>query len=368
MKAKYYIGLMSGTSMDGVDAVLVDFSNDKLNIVATHEKEIPAILLKDLHRLADPTTGDINLLGQCDRACGELFAIATNELLKKANVTSSQVIAVGSHGQTVRHMPDLAYPFSLQIGDPSTLAVMTDIDTIADFRRKDIALGGQGAPLVPAFHQQQFSDDKLSRVILNIGGISNITWLSNEGHVKGFDTGPGNTLLDKWFGLHNDGNYDESGDWGATGQVCPTLLVNLLSHPYFSAPAPKSTGRELFNLAWLQQHLNDFGDISTADVQATLAQLTAQSIATEVMALGKVDQLFVCGGGIYNVDLIARIQALLPAITIASTQQLGLAPQWVEAVAFSWLAYCFINNKASNLPQVTGAKKAAILGSFYPAS
>jgi len=369
MSAQYFVGLMSGTSMDGVDAVLVDFSTQPLRVIATHEKAIPEPLLTQLHQLADPKTGDINLLGQCDRACGQLFANATNELLNLAEVKSEQVIAIGSHGQTVRHMPNLTYPFSLQIGDPCTIAAQTGIDTIADFRRKDIALGGQGAPLVPAFHQQLFSHHTSGRIILNIGGISNITWLGgSEELIKGFDTGPGNTLLDTWFEQHNHGPYDQSGDWAATGIVDQQLLNNFLQHPYFQAPAPKSTGRELFNLAWLQQHIGHFPQLAPQDVQATLSQLTATSIANEILKLPAVPEVFICGGGIFNQDLINRLQALLPEVAIASTQQLGLAPQWVEAIAFAWLAHCFIEKETSNLPLVTGAKKAAILGAFYPAN
>jgi len=360
---------MSGTSMDGVDAVLVDFSGDKPHVVATHECAIPLPLLNQLHVLADPKTGDINLLGQCDRACGELFATASNQLLALAKVDPEQVIAIGSHGQTVRHMPNLPHPFSLQIGDACTIATMTSIDTIADFRRKDIALGGQGAPLVPAFHQQLFSHQAFGRVILNIGGISNITWLSgHKDETKGFDTGPGNTLLDAWFVQHNHGTYDESGNWAATGKVDSELLNKFLHHPYFQAPAPKSTGRELFNMAWLQQHLDHFPHLTPQDIQATLSQLTAVSIANEIKQLRCVDEIYICGGGIFNRDLITRIQTLLPAITIGSTQELGLAPQWVEAIAFAWLAYCFIEKKTSNLPLVTGATRAAILGAFYPAN
>jgi len=369
MATQYYVGLMSGTSMDGVDAVLVDFSSTKPQLIATHEQQISAGLLQQLHTLADPKTGDINLLGQCDRACGELFALATNELLKKAQVTSAQVIAIGSHGQTVRHMPNLPHPFSLQIGDASTIATACDIDTVADFRRKDIALGGQGAPLVPAFHQQLFHDQHQDRVILNIGGISNITWLDRDNNqTLGFDTGPGNTLLDCWYQQHHQGNYDKSGAWAASGQADQQLLEKLLQHPYFKASAPKSTGRELFNLAWLQQYLADFPHLSDQDIQATLAQLTAVSIADDIKKLPNVDQVFICGGGIYNLDLIERLNAQLGDITVASTDALGLAPPWVEAIAFAWLAYCFIEHKTSNLPRVTGARKAAILGAFYPAN
>jgi len=290
-------------------------------------------------------------------------------LLAKASVKPAQVVAIGSHGQTVRHMPNLPHPFSLQIGDASTIATLCAIDTVADFRRKDIALGGQGAPLVPAFHQQLFHDVEQDRVILNIGGISNITWLDRANNqTLGFDTGPGNTLLDCWYQQHHQGNYDKSGAWADTGQANQQLLDKLLQHPYFKASAPKSTGRELFNLAWLQQYLTDFPALLAPDIQATLSELTAVSIANDIKQLANVSQVFVCGGGIYNLDLIERLSVQLGDITIASTDALGLAPQWVEAIAFAWLAYCFVERKTSNLPAVTGAKKAAILGALYPAN
>lgn len=368
MKAQYYVGLMSGTSMDGVDAVLVDFSQEPLQVIATHEEPLLQPLLNQLHQLANPDTNDITLLGQCDRACGELFAKATLNLLSKANIQAEQVIAIGSHGQTVRHMPNIAYPFSMQIGDASTIATITGIDTIADFRRKDIALGGQGAPLVPAFHHQLFTHQQHSRVILNIGGISNITFINaGGGEVSGYDTGPGNTLLDAWYAQHNDGSYDKSGHWAKAGTVNGKLLERLLSHPYFDQQAPKSTGRELFNLSWLYKQLNELSPLNAQDVQATLAQFTAITIANEIVKLAQVSQVYVCGGGVFNDDLMARIHSLLSQ-AVESTQALGLAPQWVEAIAFAWLAYRFVEKKPSNLPQVTGASKAAILGAYYPAS
>lgn len=369
MSHQYYVGLMSGTSMDGVDAILVDFQSGKPEVIACHEEPIPTGLLSQLHLLANPKTGDINLLGECDRACGELFAEAVNNLLLKTKLTHEQIIAIGSHGQTVRHMPNLPYPFSLQIGDACTIAVQTNIDTVADFRRKDIALGGQGAPLVPAFHRDIFSESQKEKIILNIGGISNITWLGQGiDDTLGFDTGPGNTLLDLWYSQYNDEAFDESGLWAASGKVNDALLIRMLQHPYFVMPAPKSTGRELFNLSWLNQHLSHYPAISPQDVQATLAQLTAQTISTEITKLSKAVEVYICGGGIFNKDLINRIQECLPQCHISSTEEIGIEPQWVEAIAFSWLAYCFINKKTSNLPAVTGAKKAAILGCFYPAN
>lgn len=369
MSHQYYIGLMSGTSMDGVDAVLVDFQSEQPIVVATHSENIPPELLKNLHLLANPKTSDINLLGESDKFCGELFAKSVNNLLKKANVSSEKIIAIGSHGQTVRHMPNNTYPFSMQIGDACTIAVKTGIDTIADFRRKDIALGGQGAPLVPAFHQTVFSSALQDRIILNIGGIANITCLSHNGHdTYGFDTGPGNTLLDLWYQKHHSDSYDDEGKWAATGQVNQPLLTAMLQHSYFSEQAPKSTGRELFNLSWLNKHIKGLPHLLAQDIQATLAQLTAQSIAEEIKKQSSSINIFICGGGVFNKDLICRLQKLLPEAGISSTMQLGVDPQWVEGVAFAWLAYCFVNNKTSNLPEVTGAQKAAILGAFYPAN
>jgi len=360
---------MSGTSMDGVDAVLVDFKSKKPYIIATHTQKIPSQLLTNLHLLADPETSDINLLGESDKLCGELFATSVNNLLHKTNISPKQIIAIGSHGQTVRHMPNSRHPFSMQIGDACTIAVKTGIDTIADFRRKDIALGGQGAPLVPAFHQTVFSDACRDRIILNIGGISNITYLSHEDHdTYGFDTGPGNTLLDLWYQKHHSDNYDNEGSWAATGKVYQPLLTAMLAHSYFAQSAPKSTGRELFNISWLNQHIKDLPHLAPQDIQATLSQLTAQSIADEIKKQSSSIDIFICGGGVFNKDLICRLQKLLPTANISSTIELGVDPQWVEGVAFAWLAYCFVNNKTSNLPEVTGAEKAAILGSFYPSN
>jgi len=355
--------------MDGVDAVLVDFKSKKPHVVATHTEEISSQLLKNLHLLADPTTSDINLLGESDKLCGELFAASVNNLLKKTTISSKQIIAIGSHGQTIRHMPNSRYPFSMQIGDACTIAVKTGIDTIADFRRKDIALGGQGAPLVPAFHQTVFSDSCHDRIILNIGGISNITYLSHEGHdTYGFDTGPGNTLLDLWYKKHHSDDYDNAGSWAATGKVHQSLLTKMFEHSYFAQSPPKSTGRELFNLSWLNQHIKDLPHLIPQDIQATLSQLTAQSIAEEIKKQSSSIDIFICGGGVFNKDLICRLQKLLPAANISSTIELGVEPQWVEGMAFAWLAYCFVNNKTSNLPEVTGAEKAAILGTLYPAN
>lgn len=363
---KYYIGLMSGTSMDGVDAALVEVGAGAVRLIAQHEEPIPVSLLNKLHTLANPLTGDINLLGECDRACGELFATAALNLLTASKVAASNIIAIGSHGQTVRHMPNAEHPFSIQIGDPNVIAARTGIDTIADFRRKDIALGGQGAPLVPAFHRQLFHSPEADRIILNIGGIANITWLpAANTHIKGFDTGPGNALLDHWYSEHNDQPFDRDGHWASQGSCCDTLLNHMLQHPYFSAPAPKSTGRELFNQQWLTNHLDDFSHLSAQDIQATLSQLTAESVAREIERLSPSADVFLCGGGVFNLDLVARLTRRLPRANIGSTAQLGLAPQWVEAIAFAWLAYCHVHRIPANLPQVTGASRLAVLGALF---
>ena len=366
---KYYVGLMSGTSMDGVDAVLVEFIDGVPSLYSSHDEPIPAPLLNKLHTLANPLTGNINLLGECDRACGVLFANATIHLLKHANIEADQVIAIGSHGQTIRHMPNGEHPFSIQIGDPNVISALTNIDTIADFRRKDIALGGQGAPLVPAFHQQLFASRDADRIILNIGGIANITWLPViSNNIKGFDTGPGNTLLDYWFQKHHDQSFDRNGEWASQGLCCNELLTQMLGHPYFTQPEPKSTGRELFNQQWLDNHLNNFSQLSPQDIQATLAQLTVESIAQDIETLSTNAEVFLCGGGIFNLDLVERLEQRLKQHSIKSTQQLGLAPQWVEAIAFAWLAYCHQHGIPANLPQVTGASRLAILGGKYPAN
>ncbi|WP_076407646.1 anhydro-N-acetylmuramic acid kinase [Shewanella sp. UCD-KL12] len=372
MNKDYYIGLMSGTSMDGVDAVLVDFSGQQPKLIAKHSEPIPKHTLKGLQRLCLPGSDEVNLLGQLDRNVGQLFALAVNELLCKAEISKQAIIAIGSHGQTVRHMPNLDTGFTLQIGDPNTIAVLTGIDVIADFRRKDIALGGQGAPLVPAFHQQIFSNKDNSRVILNIGGISNITYLPSELHashqqVVGFDTGPGNSLIDVWCQHAKHQAYDKDGEWAASGQTDEALLKHLLSHSYFSQTFPKSTGRELFNQAWLEQQLAAFAHLDEADIQSTLLDLTCQSIANDTLALCSHGELFVCGGGAFNSELMRRLKLLLPSYQICTTSELGIAPQWVEGIAFAWLAMRHHKGLSGNLPAVTGASREAVLGALFPA-
>ncbi|MEI6860493.1 MAG: anhydro-N-acetylmuramic acid kinase [Shewanella sp.] len=371
MSSVLYIGLMSGTSMDGVDAVLVDFSQQQPRLVAKHSEAISKHTLNDLQRLCLPGNDEINLLGQLDRSIGLLFGVAVNTLLAKAGIERKQVIAIGSHGQTVRHMPNLNMGFTLQIGDPNTIAVSTGIDVIADFRRKDIALGGQGAPLVPAFHQEMFATQVTPRVILNIGGIANITYLpadKNNQEVIGFDTGPGNSLIDAWSQQVLQLTYDKDGSWAASGTTDEKLLKHLLSHSYFSLGFPKSTGRELFNQAWLEQQTAAFGYLNEADIQSTLLDVTCHSIANDTLALSESGELFVCGGGAFNGEMMRRLAELLPKYQLSTTSELGIEPQWVEGIAFAWLAMRFHNRLSGNLPAVTGASRKAVLGSLFPAA
>lgn len=365
-----YIGLMSGTSIDGVDAVLVDFKDQKPQLIASHSEAFSEHLFKGLQRLCLPGSDEINRLGRLDKTVGELFAKAVQGVLNKSGISADDIIAIGSHGQTIRHMPNLDTSFTIQIGDPNTIAVKTGIDVIADFRRKDMALGGQGAPLVPAFHQQVFAKMNTPRIILNIGGIANITYLpaNDSQQVVGFDTGPGNTLMDYWCQQRRNQAYDVDGQWARSGHSDPSLLHHMLSHSYFAMPYPKSTGREMFNHMWLEQQLADFNHLKAEDIQSTLLDLTCQSIANDVITLSPSGELYVCGGGAFNSALMSRLVTLLPSYTIASTEKLGVAPQWVEAIAFAWLAMRYQKNLPGNLPAVTGAQRLAILGGKYPAA
>ena len=365
---RYYLGLMSGTSSDAVDAVLVA-THPQFELIATHSLAFDLSLQQSIHQLADPQTGTIEQLGELDCKLGYVFATAALELLRKANVSSDQIIAIGSHGQTIRHRPNSAHPFTLQIGDANIIAQHTGITTVADFRRRDIAAGGQGAPLVPAFHQAIFSSDKIDRAIINIGGMANITWLpkSRQELVIGFDTGPGNVLLDGWIHQHLQQRFDQKGDWAAQGKVNQPLLDLLLSEDFFQQPHPKSTGREMFHLSWLKNHLGKIEEsISPADVQRTLLELTAKSIADSIQKLSTDrKEIFVCGGGAFNQFLMQRLQYLLSPNTANSTAALGIDPQWIEAMAFAWLAYRRIENKTGNLGSVTGATESCVLGGIY---
>ncbi|WP_336407759.1 anhydro-N-acetylmuramic acid kinase [Gallaecimonas kandeliae] len=347
-----YIGLMSGTSMDGIDAVLVRFEGERLQLLESHLEPLPERLCQSLHGLCQPGQDGLDQVMSASLAFAELSAQAVKALLKKAQVAPQAVTAIGSHGQTIRHRPQWGY--SVQIGDAATLAVEAGIDVVSNFRMKDLALGGQGAPLVPAFHKSVLQSD----AVLNIGGIANVTYLGDP--VCGFDTGPGNTLMDAWARRHLGLAFDEDGAFAAQGQVLPQLLGALLAEPYFAQPWPKSTGRELFHLDWLQGFLQ--GDENPADVQATLLALTVETIALHLEQLLQKGKVQLCGGGARNPQLAAALKARLPALEWGITDHEGIPGDWLEAMAFAWLARQFIKGLPGNLPEATGARRPALLG------
>lgn len=364
-----YIGLMSGTSLDGIDAIAIDLGSEP-NILATHYQPHNDLLRQRLRRLCQGCADELSLYADLDSYLGELFADVALEVIDKAGLTPADIQAIGSHGQTVRHFPDHKHPNSLQIANPNIIAERTGITTIADLRRRDIAAGGQGAPLVPAFHKAMFSNPKHHRVIVNIGGIANITRLPATGTssdiTSGFDTGPGNTLMDTWIHRHKQARFDDAGRWAKQGKCNPELLLALLSDPYFAAHPPKSTGTEYFNLAWLEGFLARHPDIPI-NIQTTLCELTACTIASAILDHDTIpDEVYVCGGGSHNDYLLDRLRSTLTGIAVNTTAVLGVEPDWVESAAFAWLAQQTLLGHAGNLPAVTGAEKAVQLGGIYP--
>ncbi len=357
---------MSGTSLDGVDAVLAEIGQDgRIRTLRTHYAPYPDALRSDLLALHAPQPDEIHLAACAANTLARLYAAATRALLN--GVDPASVRAVGCHGQTLRHRP--ADGYTLQIGNAALLAELTGITVVADFRSRDIAAGGQGAPLVPAFHAQALGAPAVHRVIANIGGIANITDLPADGGVRGWDTGPGNMLLDAWIRHHQGAHYDRDGAWAASGQIHAGLLAALADHPYLRLPPPKSAGREQFNLEWLDDILGRLGAaIAPADVQATLLEWTAASLADAISReCGKARELYVCGGGAHNGTLMQRLAARLPGVNVATTSTLGIDPDWVEALAFAWLARQTLHGAPGNLPAVTGARGERILGAIYPA-
>lgn len=351
--------------MDAIDAVLVDFDAAPLRIIATSATPFEPRLKRRISALIDHTDQvALDEVGQIDVELGRSFARAALALMQNAGISADRVAAIGSHGQTLRHRPDLAAPFTWQIGDPNSLTEMTGVSVVADFRRRDVAAGGQGAPLLPVFHDQVFRSDDEDRVIANLGGIANITILSRGRSVTGFDTGPANRLLDAWIGQHLGKDFDAEGAWAASGQVDDTLLRDLLDEPYLRLAPPKSTGRELFNLPWLQDRLGLFSR-PPPDVQATLQQFTACTLAAAVRQYAPGAALYVCGGGAHNLGLLNAIAALIAPNRVASTAALGLDPDYVEAVAFAWFAKRTLEGLTSSAGSVTGAKGARILGGVY---
>lgn len=367
--SELYIGLMAGTSLDGIDAALVEFEEGNIRLIASHYQPFNAELKQAMQQLIiSKQILSLVQYGALDTQLGLLSAQAVNTLLIKAAVSATMIKAIGSHGQTIYHAPTNKFPFSLQIGDPNSIAEYTGITTVADFRRRDIAAGGQGAPLVPAFHQAVFSDSNEARCIVNIGGIANITVLPIDllMPVIGFDTGAGNTLMDLWIQQHYQRDYDARGAWARTGIINNTLVNTWRQDPYFAAPPPKSTGTDYFSLAWLAEK-TDLTAYAPKDIQASLCAFTAITIAEAIKTIAPATQrVLICGGGIHNDYLIELVAGQLNC-PIDSTEHYGVAPDYVEAMAFAWLARQTLYQLNGNLPAVTGANKAVILGGIYQA-
>ena len=359
-----YLGVMSGTSLDGLDIALIE-QDQHTRLIATHYLPMPAALHAELLALCSSGPDELARAALAEQRWVALAAQGIHTLLAEQQLQPADVRAIGSHGQTIRHEP--ARGFSIQIGNPALLAELTGISVVSDFRRRDIAAGGQGAPLVPAFHEALFATGQRCAV-LNVGGFSNLSLLQPERPVHGFDCGPGNVLLDAWIQLQRGERFDRDGTWAASGVVIPELLHALLNDPFFQTRGPKSTGRELFSLEWLQQHLAQLPPYAPADVQATLLEMTAQSIIDSLTAAQQnTETLLVCGGGAHNGALMRRLQDLLPSARVSSTAAHGVPPDWVEAMAFAWLAHCCLEQIPANRPSVTGARGLRVLGAIYPA-
>jgi len=358
---RLFIGLMSGTSLDGIDAVVAGF-DDGPRMLHSHYQAFEPQLRETLLALQAPGHDEIHRAAVAGNQLAQTYAAAVQLLLKHASLEASDIEAIGCHGQTIRHRPDAGY--TTQLVNAALLAELTGITVINDFRSRDIAAGGQGAPLVPAFHQQMFHAPAEHRVIVNIGGIANLTYLPSSGPVTGFDCGPGNVLLDAWVSQNLGHTFDENGSWAATGSVCSPLYNKLISHDFFQKTPPKSTGRDSFHLAWLLSALS--GTDAPQDVQATLLEVTAQGIA---QAIGKycsdAQAVFVCGGGARNLTLMSRLAVLLPGRRVTDTGAVGLNADWVEALAFAWFARQTLLRQPGNLPEVTGAKGPRVLGAIY---
>lgn len=359
---------MSGTSADAVDAALVSIEKDRCQVVSALQLPLPQNIRERIIGLFDPGANEIDRMGELDIAMGRLFAEAALDLITLAGLSATDIAAIGSHGQTIRHRPrnSSGMNFTWQIGDPNTIAQLTGITTVADFRRRDMAAGGQGAPLVPAFHRAVFADRSQHRVVLNIGGIANITVLHPDGQVRGYDTGPGNGLMDAWIARCTGAKIDRNGDWGKGGKLSKELFSVLYSHPYFTLSPPKSTGREEFSLEWLLTILQAFPSLQHQDVQATLLELTARSISDQIGYCGERGEVLVCGGGAHNSALMERLTQLLPDFSVRTTGEFGVPVDYVEAVAFAWLAMRSLSRLSGNIPAVTGAHEEVVLGGIYP--
>lgn len=359
-----YIGVMSGTSLDGLDVALIE-QTDTTRLIDTCYVAMPPALRQDLLALCAPGVDEVARSALAEEQLAQLTASGVHTLLERQALRPTDIRAIGSHGQTIRHEP--ARGFTVQIANSALLAELCGITVVSDFRRRDVAAGGQGAPLVPAFHQAVF-DDGSCRAVLNVGGFSNLTLLTPGEPVGGFDCGPGNALMDAWIQRCRGEDFDRDGAWAASGQVLPELLQAFLAAPFFQTQGPKSTGRELFNLAWLDAHLAKQPAAADEDVQATLLELTAQSSASALRhAQRDTRELLLCGGGANNLRLRQRLGELLPHLRVETTAAWGIAPDWVEAAAFAWLAHCCLEGIAANRPSVTGARGLRVLGAIYPA-
>ena len=359
-----FVGLMSGTSLDGVDAALVEFGASRPALLDTVYLPLPGPLKTELHALQAPGSNELDRAARAGNELTRMYAETVLALVERAGIAPAATRAIGCHGQTIRHRPDAGY--TLQICNPALLAELTGISVVADFRSRDIAAGGQGAPLAPAFHAAMFGSDAKHRVIVNIGGIANLTDLPARGTVTGFDTGPGNVLLDLWIQRHLGKDHDDAGTWARSGSVLAGPLAAMLAEPYFEARPPKSCGRDLFNVAWLEKF--PLRQAAPQDVQATLAELSARSIANAVdQYCPQADEIYICGGGAHNLCVLERLRRNLSQCHIVTTTALGIDPDWVESVAFAWLAKQTLDGRPGNLPTVTGAGGARVLGAIYPA-
>ena len=369
--AELYAGLMSGTSMDGIDAALVEFDDSEIKLIASHSHTIPTDLKTKLSLLSlNSEIATIDMLGEADAELGSLFADAINKLLSVAGIHASKVTGIGSHGQTIRHRPDLPHRFTMQIGDANKISYKTGITTVADLRRKDMAAEGEGAPLAPAFHQQVFHSENENRAVLNIGGISNLTYLPKDEDQLcfGFDCGPGNILMDAWIQRHQKLAFDKNGEWACSASADKSLVSLLMNDEFIHQPPPKSTGKEHYHLGWLEQQ-GHIKKLDAATVQASLCQYTADSIIYAIENyLPELDRLIVCGGGAHNTHLMSLLTSGLTNTNVESSEKHGIHPDWVEAIAFAWLARKTLNKQSGNLSAVTGAKRDVILGAVYLAN
>lgn len=368
MKSGRYIGVMSGTSLDGVDVVLAAIDGQMVAQQASYCHPIPQELRQQVLAICQGQSLTLSQLGQLDTRLGKLFAEAVLTLMHQQSLEASDIMAIGCHGQTVWHEPQSDAPNTLQIGDNNQIAAATGVTVIGDFRRRDMALGGQGAPLVPAFHQALLMDSVERRMVLNIGGIANLSLLIPDQPVRGFDTGPGNMLIDAWIWRNKGLPYDKDAAWARSGQVVPALLELMLGDPWFALPPPKSTGREYFNLSWIEQQLQRFPALAPQDVQATLTELTAFTIAQQVQLNDGCDRLLVCGGGSRNPLLMARLATHLSGTEVGTTDEAGISGDDMEALAFAWLAFRTLNGLPGNLPAVTGAREMSVLGAIFSAN